>query len=135
MVRKITAALAVGFAALLVFSTAALAETTEPTTPAITVSSTSTVETTVTTTTTASGTVDVSGTSSAFTSVSKSPTNQVVASSSKSIAVLPASGSLPNTGVSFNVPLTLGIAAVVVLAGFALVFFGGRGAMRGRRTH
>lgn len=46
-----------------------------------------------------------------------------------------AAGSLSYTGISFNVPLTLTIAALVVLGGFALVFFGGRGLSRTRRQH
>ncbi len=85
-------------------------------------------------------TVIVSGTSQVLETTKSHPRP---AAESPVIAVLPtsssvestAAGSLSYTGISFNVPLTLTIAALVVLGGFALVFFGGRGLSRTRRQH
>ncbi len=122
MIRKFIAALAVSAAALIVTAVPAVASTTEarPVTQ--------------------QQTVVVSGTSQVLETTKSHPRP---AAESPVIAVLPtsssvestAAGSLSYTGISFNVPLTLTIAALVVLGGFALVFFGGRGLSRTRRQH
>lgn len=131
MIRKFIAALAVSAAALIVIAMPAGAATTEAT--PVSTSQTVTVSGT-------SQTVTVSGTSQEI--QESTSASSEVAGASSSITVKPtssvestAAGALSYTGVSFNVPLTLAIAALVVLGGFALVFFGGRGLSRSRRQH
>lgn len=125
MIRKLIAALAVSSAALVITAAPAMAYVPPPV-----------VSNTV---------ITVLPTNAHVTSVPPAhPTPKTHTSRTAGIQVLPtsqsvqttAAGSLSYTGVSFNVPLTITIAALVVLAGFALIFFGGRGLARGtKRAH
>jgi len=123
MIRKFIAALAVSAAALILTAIPAAAAPYPPSENLV------------------GTTIIVSGTSQAIATTKAHPSKPTKESSA--IAVLPtsssvestAAGSLSYTGISFNVPLTLTIAALVVLGGFALVFFGGRGLSRTRRQH
>lgn len=88
--------------------------------------------------------VQVLGTSTAITTAKAVPTKKPHQTKSSAIEVLPTSrsiettaagGSLSYTGVGFNVPLAITVGGLVVLAGFALMYFGGRNLRRGHRAH
>lgn len=138
MIRKILAALAVSMFALVAWAgpaAAAPGDNEARNTPAVVTVNPPTVRTTITVlptsrtvtpirTRTVTRHLEVGGVSSELPSTSK-----------QAIAVLPTNQSLSYTGISFNVPLTIAIGGLVVLAGFGLMYFGGRTFRHGRRAH
>lgn len=123
MVRKWIAGVALVVVGLIGPAAIASAETTPPVT----------VETTVPTEETQDVVPpEVLGTSSEIAAVDVAGTSNEIEVLGQSSSI---SGALSYTGVNFNVPLTIAIGALVVLAGAGLIFAGSRGLFRVQRTH